>query len=104
MDKKSSLNEMGRNGLIVQHKTPDDDLDQYVKYFWTLKNNSDTTTVSILPDGYFDLMVVFREDKLHSVVLIGLSTQAIEYSVVARSTVYAVSFKLSAVEGVLNHS
>ena len=90
-----------QNGLAFDYKYPEEQLSPFIQYFWTLGNQSDTSKkVTILPDGFFDLMFVFA-DGLFKTILVGLATVQQEYVVPAGSRALAISFKLPAAEYLL---
>ena len=83
---------------------PDPALNEFVNYFWCLENESDEQTVTVLPDGYFDIMWIHAGNALPKTLLIGLATKARDYVVPTHSKAFAISFKLPAAESVLNRS
>ncbi|MEP6737441.1 MAG: DUF6597 domain-containing transcriptional factor, partial [Chryseolinea sp.] len=63
-----------QNGLAFDYKEPDERLSPFIQYFWTLENQSDTNRkVTILPDGFFDVMFVSADASL-KILMVGLAT------------------------------
>ncbi len=84
---------------------PTSPLSSFVKYFWHLKNTGPhKKAVTVLPDGYFDLLIFSENGAPVHYLLLGLATKPIEYIIPARSITFAVSFKLPAAEYFLNES
>lgn len=87
-----------QNGLAFDYKEPDERLSPFIQYFWTLENQSDTNRkVTILPDGFFDVMFVSADASL-KILMVGLATAPKEYVVPAGARTLAISFKLPAAE------
>jgi AraC-like DNA-binding protein len=73
-------------------------LTNFVKCFWTSETLAKSTHYTILPDGYFDLIVEIKEDKISSVKLTGIWTIPIEVKTEINTKIFAIRFKPLAVE------
>jgi AraC-like DNA-binding protein len=92
------------NGITFKKELPPEKLSGVIKFFWHLQNNSNKEQIEIiLPDGYFDLLFA-RYPEGFRFYLIGLSTKPEKYIVPANAMVFAVSFKLPAVEYLFEES
>jgi len=88
--------------LKYQKRHPEKEFSDYVKCFWSLENNSDESVpVTILPDGYFDILFVSVDREPFRPSIIGLATIQTTFEVPGKSRTFAVSFKLPAVEYIL---
>jgi AraC-like DNA-binding protein len=90
--------------LQFHYHYPDDVLSDFVKCFWCLENNSSKRSVTILPDGYFDIVLSSSGNGPLKILLIGLANKAKNYIVPADSRTFAISFKLPAAESILKRS
>lgn len=91
--------------IIYKNALPDASLRDFIQHFWSVRNPTDTdTTVSILPDGYFDLMFHSINDQPFEVLFSGLWTKEISYIIPANSLTIGISFKLLAVDYLFKHS
>ena len=89
-------------GLNYQRRMPDCELTDYVKYFWALENTGrENIRVTILPDGYFDILFLSIDSGPFQASLIGLATMPATFVVPAKSRTFAISFKLPAAEYLL---
>jgi len=92
-------------GLKYQRWPPDDELAPFVKCYWELENVSGIDIpVTILPDGYFDILFLSVAGKPFRPSLIGLATVDAAFTVPANSRTFAISFKLPAAEYILKRS
>ncbi len=73
-------------------------LHHFVQCFWEYENGKQPIVHTILPDGYFDLIMTFEERKLMSVQLTGSWTKPIDVSIPKHSKMFAIRFKLLATE------
>jgi len=88
--------------LNYERLSPGNELADFVKCFWRLENTGPADIpVTILPDGYFDILFVSVDRKPSRPYLIGLATIEAPFTVLAKSTTYSVSFKLPAAEYIL---
>lgn len=82
---------------------PPDELKDFVESFWSLANHSDTEhQIIILPDGRFDIIFSMTVNKNIIATLKGLDTEPQQTSILPKTHLLAVSFKLLAIEYLLN--
>ncbi len=82
---------------------PDPLLADFVKRFWRFSNpTASDKPYTILPDGYFDLIVKVRDKTIVSVSLFGLCSKELAVSVPAYTTVLGVCFKPLAADYILH--
>lgn len=82
---------------------PDKSLSDFVDSFWFLHNRSENDKKTIgLPDGRLDLFLFQSPAESFRITLIGAETRQYEYGVIpGNSLIFAISFKLLAVEYIL---
>ncbi len=77
----------------------------FVKRFWRFDNLSSTQrSYTILPDGYFDVIISIKGAELLSVTLFGVWTREIEVVIPGGTTVMGICFKPLAAEHILRQS
>ncbi|WP_420574206.1 DUF6597 domain-containing transcriptional factor [Kordia sp.] len=80
-------------------------LRDYVRCYWKLENNTEESQLfTILPDGFFDLLICYHDNKLEGVFLTGLWDQKTNVVVSPKTTIYGVQFRLLAVEKIIKRS
>ncbi|WP_130736348.1 AraC family transcriptional regulator [Flavobacterium sp. J27] len=90
------------NDLTYQFVKPNAVLEDYVAGFWSLQNESESDKeVVILPDGRIDLFFSQSTNEPFHVTLSGLETQSNKAVLGAKTIMFAISFKLLAIEYVL---
>jgi len=90
---------MSEKEIVYRIIEPSSELCGLVECFWMLENPSDLPKqVAVLPDGRFDIFFGYAADEPYHVTLMGLGSMP-SYAPIAPGTViYAVSFKLLAIE------
>jgi hypothetical protein len=73
-------------------------LSNFVKCFWTSETLTKSSDYTILPDGYFDLIVEIKNKKISSVKLTGIWTIPIDIKTEIHTEIFAVRFKPLAIE------
>ncbi|HDZ05675.1 hypothetical protein LCGC14_0066190 [marine sediment metagenome] len=74
-------------------------LKQYIRCFWWLDNDSSKNlNYTILPDGFFDIIVRFDNYKYQSTVLTGLYTKELAVVIPPNHQLFGIQFKLPAAE------
>ena len=73
-------------------------LSNFVKCFWTSETLTKTAEYTILPDGFFDLIVEIKEDRISSIKLTGIWTNPIDIITEINTKIFAVRFKPLAIE------
>ncbi len=80
-------------------------LKEYIRCFWCLDNNSSKNLkYTILPDGFFDIIVRFDNYKYQSTVLTGLYTKEVEVVIPRNRQLFGIQFKLPAAEYIFYES
>ncbi len=80
-------------------------LKPYIRCFWCLDNDSSKDLVyTILPDGFFDLIVRFDNYQYQSTELTGLWTKEAEVIIPPNHQLFGIQFKLPAAEYVFCES
>ena len=80
-------------------------LKQYIRCFWWLDNDSsENLDYTILPDGFFDVIVRMNNYKYENTVLTGLYTKEVEVKIPPKDQLFGIQFKLPAVEFVFYQS
>ena len=86
-------------------QAPNEILKQYIRCFWWLDNDSSKNlNYTILPDGFFDIIVRFDNYEYQSTVLTGLWTKEVEVVISPNHQLFGIQFKLPAVEYVFCES
>ena len=84
-------------GIEFRELKPKGNLSSVVESFWMLSNNSgQEKPIIIVPDGRIDVSFSFEEP--HSLYLLGLETEPAEAILAAGTQMFAVSFRLLALE------
>lgn len=82
---------------------PDKSISDFVDSFWMLYNQSDEEKKVIgLPDGRIDLFFQQAESEPYNVVLLGIGTEPDQAVIIPKKLMFAISFKLPAVEYILH--
>ena len=80
-------------------------LKEYIRCFWWLDNDSsENLDYTILPDGFFDIIVRFENYKYQSTVLTGIYTKEVEVVIPPNHQLFGIQFKLPAVEYIFRES
>src|SRR5688500_16365287 len=77
---------------------PNGFLSNFVQCFWEYENTKGAIEHTILPDGYFDLIVEFENGILTTVKLTGVWTKPVNVTIPKATKIVAVRFKLLAAE------
>ena len=90
------------NDIEYKQVKPEESLAGMVDSFWMLRNHSnEPKNVIGLPDGRIDLFFSQSGSDPFQVIVIGVGTQADQAVIAAKTLMFAVSFKLPAVEYIL---
>ena len=88
--------------MNYQEINPDNFLTEFVRRFWRFDNlTSETLNYTILPDGYFDLIIRITANRVNSITLFGLWTKELEVIVPADTIIIGICFKPLAAEYIL---
>ncbi|MBL4710479.1 MAG: helix-turn-helix transcriptional regulator [Flavobacteriales bacterium] len=91
--------------MIYYQQKANETLKQYIRCFWWLDNDSSKNLdYTILPDGFFDIIVRFNNYEYESTVLTGTYTKEIEVVIPPNHQLFGIQFKLSAVEYIFGES
>ena len=91
--------------LQLQIIQPDASLFDFVESFWMLVNHSENAKdVAILPDGRVDILFSFSDKDPFNAMLMDLDKESSQVAFPAKTVICAVSFKLLAVEYILDTS
>lgn len=88
--------------IIYKEIKPDKRLSTFVKSFWYFENKEvENQNYSILPDGCFDLLIYFSENKGKEIFITGLWVKNINVNIPAKTKILAIRFKPISVEYIL---
>ena len=73
-------------------------LSNFIKCFWTSETLTKSSDYTILPDGYFDLIVEIKNNKISSIKLTGIWRIPMDIKTEIHTKVLAVRFKPLAIE------
>jgi AraC-like DNA-binding protein len=91
--------------MTYHQQASNKDLKQYIRCFWWLDNDSSKNLdYTILPDGFFDIIVRFDNYNYQSTVLTGLYTKEVEVVIPPNHQLFGIQFKLPAVEYIVRQS
>lgn len=91
--------------IFYEEIDTDKSLTDFVKRFWKFSNpTADTQHYTILPDGYFDLIITIKANKLDSINLFGLWTKEVEVVVPADTIIIGICFMPLAAEYILQQN
>ncbi|WP_292009623.1 AraC family transcriptional regulator [Chryseobacterium sp.] len=81
---------------------PPDEIADFVESFWMLENHSDKKReVVLLPDGKVDIILSRSSLDPFNIILLGIETLPDQIVIPAKTRMFSISFKLSAVEYIL---
>jgi AraC-like DNA-binding protein len=85
--------------MTYKELQPGGQLTDFVKCYWWFNNaTSNSLDLTILPDGCFDLLVHFRNNKLSETSLTGIWTKQVDVSIEPDTQIFGIRFKLLAVD------
>ncbi len=91
--------------MIYFQQQAHENLRDYVRCYWKIENkNKDFQYYTILPDGFFDLLICFQNDKLDRVFLTGLWNHKTNVIISPETVIYGVQFRLLAIENIVQES
>jgi AraC-like DNA-binding protein len=92
------------NDIEVHTIKPDESLADFVESFWMIKNISGhNKEVIVLPDGRFDIIFSYSSGGDFHIMQMGLGTEPDKNTIPAGAVMFAVSFKLLAIEYLLDN-
>ncbi len=91
--------------MIYEQQQAHRDLQDYIRCYWKLENHTnDFQAYTILPDGFFDLLICYHKTHLEEVFLTGLWDQQTKVAISPKTTIYGVQFRLFAIENIIQES
>jgi hypothetical protein len=91
--------------MIYSQRQAHQNLKDYVRCYWKIENkDKDFQSYTILPDGFFDLLICYHHGKLEKVFLTGLWNEKTTVAISPETTIYGVQFRLLAIEGIIRES
>jgi hypothetical protein len=98
-----STDDITDSGIKFSIAKPTPLLSDFVESLWMLENTSDKAHETIgLPDGRFDIIFSYSITEPYHVMLMGLGTKPGQHSIPPKIVMFAVSFKLLAIEYLLD--
>src|SRR4029078_7422409 len=82
---------------------PTPQLSDFVESFWMLENTADSAHETVgLPDGRFYIIFSYSPQEPFNAMLMGLGTEPGQHAIPPKIVLFAVSFKLLAIEYLLD--
>ncbi|HEY9259786.1 AraC family transcriptional regulator [Chitinophaga sp.] len=89
--------------ITFKMKPPSAGLSDFVESFWMLENEAaQQKEIVVLPDGRFDIIFSYAEEEPFHAILRGLDTEPGQHAIPAKQVMFAISFKLLAIEYLLD--
>jgi len=80
-------------------------LRDYIRCYWKLENNNEESLYyTIMPDGFFDLLICAHQNHLKEALLTGLWTTKANVVILPNTTIWGVQFRLLAIENIIRES
>lgn len=91
-----------KNKLTYKEYPPSNQIGDFVTCYWYFKNNlNEKLDFTILPDGAFDLIIHFDQERLIAISMTGISTEKADVSIGSKQQLFGIRFKLLAVDYVV---
>ncbi|WP_075343723.1 helix-turn-helix domain-containing protein [Tenacibaculum agarivorans] len=91
--------------LEVEKVVPKGNLNQFIDSIWLFKNNNlDDINYTIIPDGFFKLIIIYINGELQIIKLVGLFNESVPIITPSNSVTFLIKFKLLASEYLFNHA
>lgn len=91
---------MTAHKITYREFEPDLRLKDYIKSYWYFNIRTDTLKLfDILPDGYYDLMVIIKENRIVSTRMTGIWSKSISISYSENTEVLGIRFKPLSIGG-----
>jgi len=98
-----STNNIPDSGIEYKMSKPSTQLSDFVESFWMLENASDAAhEIVILPDGRFDIIFSYSPTQPFNAMQMGLASKPDQNFIPSKFVMFAVSFKLLAIEYLLD--
>lgn len=89
--------------ITFKIQSPVPELADFVESFWMLENAAtQQKEIVVLPDGRFDIIFSYSAEESFRAILRGLDTEPGQHAIPAKQVMFAISFKLLAVEYLLD--
>jgi AraC-like DNA-binding protein len=89
--------------ITFKTQQPAQELSDFVESFWMLENAAaQQKEIVVLPDGRFDILFSYAAEEPFHAILRGLDTGPGQHVIPAKQVMFAISFKLLAVEYLLD--
>ena len=93
------------NNITYREFEPDFRLKDFIRSYWYFSIRTDTQKpFDILPDGYFDLLVVIKENRIVDTKLTGIWSKSVPVSYTENTEVIGVRFKPLTIGGLFKFS
>lgn len=94
---------MTASKITYREFEPDLRLKDYIKSYWYFSIRTDTQKpFDILPDGYFDLLVVIKENRIVDTKLTGIWRKSISINYSENTEVFGIRFKPLSIGGLFS--
>ena len=91
---------MNVNSIVYREFEPDLRLKDYIKSYWYFSIQTSTPKAfDILPDGYFDLLVVIKDNRVVDTLLTGIWSKSISINYSENTEVFGIRFKPLSIGG-----
>ncbi|MFC6244032.1 helix-turn-helix domain-containing protein [Flavobacterium psychroterrae] len=91
------------NDIIRKIIKPQPELSDFVENLWMLENTSDSPhEIVVLPNGRFDIMFFYSPEQSFHIMRMGLETEPAQTAIPPKALLFAISFKLLAIEYLLD--
>ena len=91
--------------MIYSQQQPDENLCDYIRCYWKIENkDNDFLSYTIFPDGFFDLLICYHNDKLDRILLTGLWDHKTNVAISPKTTIYGIQFRLLAKENIIQEN
>jgi hypothetical protein len=98
-----SAGKIDNSGIEFKTAEPPPQLSEFVDSFWMVENKSDIAHETVgLPDGRFDIIFSYSPAEPFRTIQIGLATEPEQHAIPPNIVMFAVSFKLLAIEYLLD--
>jgi AraC-like DNA-binding protein len=91
-----------KNKLTYAEYQPSAQIGDFVDCYWWFENNlNEKLDFTILPDGAFDLIIHFVQERINIISLTGISTEKADVSIGPKQQLFGIRFKLLATDYVV---
>lgn len=91
------------NDIIRKIIVPKPELSDFVENFWMLENTVNSVhEIVVLPNGRFDIIFFYSPEHSFNIVRMGLETEPAQTALPPDALLFAISFKLLAIEYLLD--